>query len=52
MLLVSGDKFGSSATIRLEDSCAHGTDLITLEITDGEITKLDPPTAMVQQGGG
>ncbi|MCH7573956.1 MAG: hypothetical protein IIA59_02415 [Candidatus Marinimicrobia bacterium] len=52
MLLVSGNNFGSGATIRLEDSCAHGTDLITLEISDGKITRLDPPTAYVQQGGG
>ena len=52
MLLVSGNNFGSGATIRMEDSCAHGTDLITLEITDGKITRLDPPTAYVQQGGG
>ncbi|MCH8327450.1 MAG: hypothetical protein IID15_02875 [Candidatus Marinimicrobia bacterium] len=52
MLLVSGDKVASGATVRLEDSCAHGTDLITVEIADGKITNADPPTVMIQQGGG
>ena len=52
MLLVSSDKFDSGTTVRLEDSCAHGTELITLVVTAGEITKVDPPTVTVQQGGG
>jgi hypothetical protein len=51
-LLVSNDVFAPGVTVKIEDSCAHGTDLINIEILNGEIVKMDPPTVFVQRGGG
>ncbi|MCH7859096.1 MAG: hypothetical protein IID14_05280 [Candidatus Marinimicrobia bacterium] len=39
-------------TIKIEDSCAHGTDRISLEIMDGAITQQHPETVFIQRGGG
>ena len=51
-MLVSNEGFKAGQTIKIEDSCAHGSDLITVEILDGEIVQMDPPTVFVQRGGG
>ena len=39
-------------TFTLEDSCAHGSEKISVEIRNGEIAAVDPETVWVQQGGG
>ncbi len=43
---------GKDLTFTLEDSCAHGSEPIRVEVRNGEITALDPETVWVQQGGG
>jgi len=43
---------GKDLTFTLEDSCAHGSQPIRVEIRGGEMTALDPETVWVQQGGG
>ena len=52
MLLVSNDVFTAGTTVKIEDSCAHGTEPIYIEVTDGEIVEMVPPTVFVQRGGG
>ena len=37
---------------QLEDSCAHGSEPISIEVVNGEIKSLDPETVFVQKGGG
>ena len=46
------DQSSQELTFRLEDSCAHCSKPITVEMHDGEFTTLDPDTVYVQQGGG
>jgi len=55
LLVVTSDDYqkeGESSTFRLDDSCAHGSQPITIEITDGKVTHAEPESVWVQQGGG
>ncbi|MEE8583409.1 MAG: hypothetical protein V3T83_01010 [Acidobacteriota bacterium] len=36
----------------LEDSCAHGSEKISVTVKNGEILSVSPETVWVQQGGG
>jgi len=49
--LVNSDKY-KDKHFTIEDSCAHGYLPISVEIEATEITRLDPDTVWVQQGGG
>ncbi len=42
----------ANSTIKINDSCAHCSDPIYVEITGGKITRSDPETVWVQRGGG
>jgi hypothetical protein len=47
----SGDG-SSDLRFHLEDSCAHCSKPISLDVKASEIAALDPETVWVQQGGG
>jgi len=47
----SGDG-SSDLRFHLEDSCAHCSKPISMEVRGGEIAAMDPETVWVQQGGG
>jgi len=49
LLLVNSDK---DKTMKIEDSCAHCSEKIHVELEGGKITKLGPETVWVQRGGG
>ena len=51
MLLVNSNAYADK-NIKIEDSCAHCSDAIYVEITAGKLSKLEPETVWVQQGGG
>ena len=51
MLLVNSAAFADK-NIRIDDSCAHCSDRITVEIAAGKVTQVDPDDVWVQQGGG
>ena len=53
--MVTSDEYGGDdekLQFQLEDSCAHGSERITVEVRNGEIASVDPETVWVQQGGG
>lgn len=53
MLVVTSDEYKKDGdSFRLNDSCAHCSKPITVEVRDGKITHADPETVWVQQGGG
>ena len=51
MLLVNSDAYAGK-NIKIEDSCAHCSDRISVEIAAGVVTQVDPDDVWVQQGGG
>ncbi|MEE9161407.1 MAG: hypothetical protein V3U35_00415 [Candidatus Neomarinimicrobiota bacterium] len=51
LLLVNSDAYAGK-DIRIDDSCAHCSDRITVEIAAGEIASVDPADVWVQHGGG
>ncbi len=51
MLLVNSDSYAGK-DIRIDDSCAHCSDRIIVEIAAGKITSADPADVWVQHGGG
>ena len=48
----SEDDGSSDLRFHLNDSCAHCSKAISLEVRGGEITAMDPETVWFQQGGG
>jgi len=42
----------SQDILKIEDSCMHCTDRISLEIERGRLTKASPAETLVFQGGG
>ena len=51
-LLLVNSSGSADQTIKITDSCAHCSDPIYVEISAGKITKSDPESVWVQQGGG
>ena len=51
LLLVNSDAYADK-NIKIEDSCAHCSDRITVEIAAGKIIHVDPQDVWIQQGGG
>jgi len=49
--LVNSDDF-KDKKLRIDDSCAHCSDRITVEVEHGRIAQLEPDTVYVQRGGG
>ncbi|MFQ5738734.1 MAG: hypothetical protein ACE5JX_06940 [Acidobacteriota bacterium] len=55
LVVTSSDRQGEKyrdVAFRLDDSCAHCSKKIEVEIKNGEVTSLNPDTVYVQQGGG
>ncbi len=51
MLLVNSKEY-ADRRITIEDSCAHCSDRIDVEIAKGALVSVRPETVWVQQGGG
>ena len=51
MLLVNSKAYADK-NIKIDDSCAHCSDRIFVEIVASKITHSDPADVWVQQGGG
>ena len=51
MLLVNSSAY-TGKIIKIDDSCAHCSDRISVEIAAGEVTQADPADVWVQKGGG
>jgi len=49
--LVNSDDYAGKK-LRIDDSCAHCSDPIAIEVENGRLTRIDPPTTYVQRGGG
>ena len=55
LVVTSKERSGNDSSdlrFHLEDSCAHCSKPISLEVKGGEITAMDPDSVWFQQGGG
>jgi len=51
-VVTSDEHADEDLTFLLDDSCAHCSQPIHLEVSGGELVRMEPDTAWVQRGGG